>query len=172
MVVDSGAMKNIRSISFPLVACLALGLTACSSYRVVKVTPSGGIVALQGDRDDAHAKAEKYMASRCPDGYKILEEGEVPVGSSTEGEAHKGTDLFGLKTVHESSSTHEETEWRVTYQCKSAAAAAPAAPAAPADNAAPAPGDDQGAAPAPADSAAPDPANGAQNEVHTLIIRM
>lgn len=161
-MIDSHSMKSFRPMAFSMLACLALGLAACSSFRVVKVTPTGGIVALQGDRDAAHAKAEKYMASRCPDGFKILEEGEVPIGSTTEGSATKGRDLFGLKTVDTSSTTTEQTEWRVTYQCKSAA------PAAPAGSAAPAPAS-SGAAPA---APAPAPGNGALNDVHTVVIRM
>lgn len=49
---------------------------ACSSYQVVQHTPSGGVVALHGSADDARQKAEKFMRSECPFGYRIVDEDE------------------------------------------------------------------------------------------------
>jgi hypothetical protein len=49
---------------------------ACSSYQVVQHTPQGGVVALHGKADDARQKAEEFMRSECPFGYRIVDEDE------------------------------------------------------------------------------------------------
>ena len=88
---------------------LGAALIGCSSgsFRDVKTTPTGGVVALEGARDVAHQKAEAYMKQRCPQGYNVLEEGDLEVAGGGR-------------------------EWRVKYECTGAAPApAPSASAAP-----------------------------------------
>jgi hypothetical protein len=136
-----------------LFLCAAL-VAGCSSYRVVKITPNGGEVALQGSQESAREKAAEYMSSRCPQGYDIVEEGEAVVGQDLQ--ARTGPGLFGATTY---GSTSDRREWRIRYQCKGTQ---PAPAAAPPTAAPPAP---QPATPAPAPG-------GAKNEIHTLIIRL
>jgi hypothetical protein len=64
------ASVGLVAVVLPLISCLA----ACAggSMRVVQETPSGGTVAVQGQGDGAHEKAEKYMGAQCPFGYDIL----------------------------------------------------------------------------------------------------
>lgn len=105
-----------------LTTFVALALvTGCSSIRVVKKTPDGGIVALQGAQDGAREKAEQYMSGQCPGGYDVVEEGEAVSGSETTAETHKT--FLGPVTEAKTKDTHE---WRITYKCKGAAKSAAA----------------------------------------------
>jgi hypothetical protein len=97
---------------------LALLVTGCSSIRVVKKTPDGGVVALQGIQSDARNKAQDYMRSQCAGEYDVVEEGEAVVGSDTT--TRKTSTFLGPATTSQSS---DRAEWRITYRCKGAKAA-------------------------------------------------
>lgn len=107
---------------------LATAVVGCSSYRVVQKTPDSGVLALQGDRNAAHEKAEQYMASQCPGGYDIVEEGEAVVGSTTQQQTSGGKTFFGAPALNTTSNSHDTTEWRVKYKCKGAASGGESAP--------------------------------------------
>jgi hypothetical protein len=100
------------------VSILGLATTACSSIRVVKKMPDGGIVALQGDQGGARQKAEDYMHGQCPGGYDVVEEGEAVVGQ--ESTARTSKTIIGPVT---SGTSQDVREWRITYKCKGAAQA-------------------------------------------------
>jgi hypothetical protein len=70
---------------------LGLTLAACGGIRVVDKTPSGGTVALEGSYDTAREKAEEFMRSQCPQGYRILDEEQAVAN---------------------------RIEWRLRYACK------------------------------------------------------
>jgi hypothetical protein len=74
-----------------LAGLLGLTLAACGGIRVVDKTPSGGTVALEGSYDTAREKAEEFMRSECPQGYRILDEDR---------------------------SIAQRIEWRLRYECK------------------------------------------------------
>ncbi len=96
-------------------------MAACASYRVVKITPTGGQVALSGPFEKARARAISYIASVCPHGYEIPEEGEVDIGTndSSYGSVNRS---FGQPSVTTFGSTRTAHEWRITYVCKGAKA--------------------------------------------------
>jgi hypothetical protein len=156
-------MKN----GLAILAAAAL-LTACSSYRVVKITPNGGEVALQGSPDGAREKAAEYMSSRCPQGYDIVEEGEAVVGQDLQ--ARTGTGLFGPTTY---GSTSDRREWRIRYQCKGTQPAPAPQPATPAPATTAPPPAPQPSTPAPAPGGARNEHVPQQRvgEIHALIIR-
>jgi hypothetical protein len=119
---------------------LGLAAVACDIHwvREVRRTPAGGEVALIQQNADAQAQAQQLMATRCPQGYDILEEGEVVVGqevhSNTQSNTQQGRSIFGpAQTTSQSTtaSTTDKREWRIKYQCKGAAGAPPAATPAP-----------------------------------------
>lgn len=93
----------------------ALVGTGCSSIRVVKKTPDGGIVALQGAQDGAREKADEYMRSQCNGEYEVVEEGEAVIGSETTMRRHNT--ILGPATTAQST---DRAEWRITYKCKGA----------------------------------------------------
>jgi len=95
----------------------AIAVAGCSSFRVVEKSQTGGVVALSGPRDDAHQKAEEFMAAQCPLGYQIVDEGEAVIGEDTQGVARPS--VFGGGTT--ATSTTQKTEWRIKYQCKGTA---------------------------------------------------
>jgi hypothetical protein len=97
---------------FALVAC------AGASYRVVKKTPEGGVVALAGSRDEAHSLAEGYMKSQCPGGFDVVEEGEAVIGEDSKSATKPSLFTIGQNTA---TSTTQKTEWRINYKCKGAA---------------------------------------------------
>jgi hypothetical protein len=116
-------------------AFVALACGPYGSYRVVKTQPhTAGEVALQGDRQLAHQKAEQYMTSECSGGYDIVEEGEAVTGSTSRSNADstKQKDIFGQKVNNTQTSTRstDTTEWRVKYKCKGAGDAPPSEKAA------------------------------------------
>lgn len=112
----------VRSVaSLVALGSLVFVVTGCSSIRVVKKTPDGGVVALQGDPDGAREKAENYMQSQCASGYDIVEEGEAVVGSETETRRNRGG-IFGPTVT---SSSTDRSEWRITFKCRGENAGAP-----------------------------------------------
>ncbi len=119
---------NRTSLLLGLVVMASTTVACSGTYRVVKKTGTGGVVALQGPQESAHQAANQYMASQCPSGVDILEEGEAVIGADTAATTRPG--FFGSNT---SASTTEKREWRITYQCKGTGPAptAPAAPTAP-----------------------------------------
>lgn len=117
--------------------------------RLVKKRPGdGGVIAVtMAHQAEDMPKANEMMAQNCGEGnYKVTEEGEVVVGSTTEGTASQTHDagrpgqqvgtLFGMPVTSggrdASNNTRTQTttsavkEWQITYECKGAAAAAPA----------------------------------------------
>jgi hypothetical protein len=131
----------MKMFGVALVCLLPLACSPMGNYRVVKKVPTGGEVALEGDREIAQAKAQGYMASSCPSGYDVLEEGEAVVGSSSQSQTQAGrTSVLQLGGVglgsrpatNTATETVNRTEWRVKFQCKGAAPVAdPATAAAP-----------------------------------------
>ena len=113
----------MKKQNYCLILLCSFLLGSCASYRVVKVKPKrGGVVALKPGFegvDAARLKAEGEMNRVCPNGYEIVEEGEVVVGSrtSTKTRASKKnqTVLSGSNADTESKNV---TEWRMTYKCK------------------------------------------------------
>ncbi len=107
--------------SYSIIAVLVaspLGLGGCGTYRVVRRTPNGGEVALQGTPEKAHEAADGYMASQCPNGYDIVEEGEAVIGSETHAQTTQGRNSWGRPTERTNQSTVDKSEWRIKYQCK------------------------------------------------------
>jgi hypothetical protein len=106
--------------SFAIASVLALstiGLTGCGTYRVVHRTPAGGEVALEGSEEKAREAANEYMASQCPYGFDVIEEGEAVVGSETTASTRKEK-VFGVPVSSTRSQTTDKREWRLKYQCR------------------------------------------------------
>lgn len=106
--------------SFAIASVLALstiGLTGCGTYRVVHRTAAGGEVALEGSEDKAREAASEYMASQCPYGFDVIEEGEAVVGSETTASTRKEK-VFGVPVSSTQSQTTDKREWRLKYQCR------------------------------------------------------
>jgi len=121
--------------------------------RSVKKKPGeGGVIAVTvAHQQEDMPKAQELMSSNCGQGnYKVTEEGEVQVGTKTEGDARQTHDagasgqqvgtLFGIpvtsggreasNNTHSSSTTSAVKEWQIVYECnKGVATTAPAAPA-------------------------------------------
>jgi hypothetical protein len=134
-------MNSLIDSSKLALTVFAVGFAACMPpqwVREVKRTQTGGEMALLAQNADAQQQAAQLMQARCPQGYAILEEGEQVVGthtSSTQQEQTQGgLTWFGRPAVQttgtSNSSTRNQTEWRIKYQCQAgkAPAAAPATP--------------------------------------------
>jgi len=105
-----------------IVTSLATGCTF-GNARVVRETKSGGEIALEGMRDEAQKKADAVMASKCPSGFEVDEQGEAVVGSTTDSQTQAGSRsgfTFGRPTSNTQSSSRDATEWRIKYHCKGA----------------------------------------------------
>lgn len=133
-------MKHQALLPF---AMYAASVFACDIHyvRPVKRTPSGGELALLAQNPEAQQQASQAMQAHCPQGYDVLEEGETVVGQQTTTRAQEQTQAgrtwtgrpAAQTTTHSTTSTHDQTEWRIRYQCKASAApaVAPASTAAP-----------------------------------------
>lgn len=134
-------MKTIRmhSASTSLLVIATTLAVGCGFVREVKRTQTGGEIAIRGRTSGAEKEAADIMSARCNGAYDILEEGEVVVGQQTvtnsQGQGtvvqhqHRNNQVTQVNTYSQgTSSTQNTTEWRIVYQCKSAApATAPAA---------------------------------------------
>ncbi len=87
-----------------------------SQARVVKVHPGkGGVIAISKGLDgesQARFEAEKLMAENCEGKYKILEEGEVVIGQTSQ---YRNDRNRGLNSTEV---TREIREWHITYECR------------------------------------------------------
>lgn len=121
----------------------SVALSGCSTIpyaREVKKRPSeGGVIALRATHSpEDRAKAETLMRSNCSAGsLKILEEGEVAVGTKTTSDARTSQDqgntgfsigalTFGSdpsSRTSGSSETTQLTEWQISYECVASAPA-------------------------------------------------
>jgi hypothetical protein len=133
------SVMSVRPFVSLLVVSVAVYFSAGSAmmkphgtFRMVKKTPEGGVLALVGDPALAHAEAEKAMAAQCGQ-YKILAEEEVVVGSNTDSSTHTSANRGG-SSQGTATATRDATETRITFAC----GGAPAAPAADPKVAAPA----------------------------------
>jgi hypothetical protein len=72
-------------LGVPVLACLLLGL-GCSSARMVSWTGTEGVVAIPRDSNVwpcyCRTEANKLMAEKCPNGFQIVEEGEIVSGKA------------------------------------------------------------------------------------------
>ena len=98
-----------------LLAATALFSVGCGGARVVHVSQSGGVIALDGDRNKAVEQAHQIMADHCAGPYKVLEEGEQVGDDQAAGLVDEGSE-----------SLSDGSEWRMRYICGSGPAVAPA----------------------------------------------
>jgi hypothetical protein len=104
-------------------------LPGCAgSARHVMQTSEGGVIAMPSNTALNRKKAEEMMAKRFPLGYVIEREEEVPTGQVTtssartdslsEGLLNKKSGAGNLSTSvnRNTSETHEQTEYRITYR--------------------------------------------------------
>lgn len=144
---------NLLKVAF---AVAFLGIVGCQTMpyqpyaRDVKKKPqAGGTIALHAEhKDEDRAKATQMMSSNCGSNeVKVVEEGEVVVGQTTNTNANQNSNygnkqqvgtLFGMPVtsgsdastnVNSTATTTQLKEWQITYECV-AAAAMPATPAA------------------------------------------
>ena len=104
-------------------------LAACSSARIVHDTRTGGTVALRGPRGSAQDKAEALMREKCPEGWSVVEQAEVPYGETSQSYTSyspppAGRRSYGSGSAWTSTRTTAETEWQITFHCEGAQASA------------------------------------------------
>lgn len=146
----------MKKISIVTLALPILVLAGCQTMpyqpyaREVKRMPgNGGEIALKtGHRDEDRAKAQTMMMSNCGSSpMKVLEEGEVVVGQTTNSNAQQthdagitGTNIGtflgmpvtsgGREASNNTSSSATTTalkEWNIKYECEKIVAEGPAA---------------------------------------------
>jgi hypothetical protein len=113
-------------------ALLLAAVTGCGSARLIHATPDGGVVAIPSNSNTWPMKyrdeAEKLMARRCPNGYDIVDEGEVVVGKkSTTNEAidrtgpkNSGSGQSDQTTISKVTTVSDQTEYRITFRSRDA----------------------------------------------------
>lgn len=108
--------------------CLLVPFALAACYpapREVRRTATGGEVAIYANVPEARDGAYQIMGSRCPNGFDIVEEGEVVIGVVASGQESGTVTRFGNRsTGHYSGSSYQtvedKREWRFLYQCRTA----------------------------------------------------
>jgi hypothetical protein len=97
---------------------LVIVAAACGSSRVVRRTQYGGIIALEGNRNKALESAHREMAAHCRgrDNYRVILEGEEPIGTITEYGERTDVDPYG-ESKGGVTETTTKTEYRIHYEC-------------------------------------------------------
>ncbi len=112
---------NFRSSRIPFGIAALVFILSCAHVRTVKVQPGeGGEIAVFPQNDlEARGKAQTLMADNCrPKKFKIVEEGEVVTGQSTQQQAQVNPNKYtGGATASGSTYTTNTTEWRIKYRC-------------------------------------------------------
>jgi hypothetical protein len=132
-------------------ALLLVAAVGCGSARLIHATPDGGVVAIPSNSNSwpnyYREEAEKVMVKKCPNGYDIVEEGEVVVGKkATTSElvdrsspANLPPGQGNVTSVSKVTTVSDQTEYRITFRSReprptavlpSAPQAAPPAPTA------------------------------------------
>jgi hypothetical protein len=85
---------------------------------VVRRTQYGGIIALEGNRNKALESAHREMAAHCRgrDNYRVILEGEEPIGTITEYGERTDVDPYG-ESKGGVTETTTKTEYRIHYEC-------------------------------------------------------
>jgi hypothetical protein len=109
-------MKRLISASL-----LAIALSACGHARLVSQTRTGGVYALEGDRNKAMEDAHGQMTAHCRGPYEIVSQGERVIGTDTAQANETYVAEDGTLVNQGGQSTREATEWRVEYTCTAAA---------------------------------------------------
>lgn len=108
--------------------CAVLLLGACGTARVVRRTQTGGVLALEGERNKAMEQANQMMMQHCQGPYTIVEEGEHVVGTETSHSDESYVTEEGTVVNEGGEVTREATEWRIRYVCGASAAPPPQGP--------------------------------------------
>lgn len=132
-------MKTILSKAILVLAMSSCQTTYNPYAREVKKLPKQkGTIALKSEhRPEDRQKAEGLMTSNCaPQGYNVLEEGEVVTGQQTKSNTNETNrddsrqevgSLFGIPVVggqasgkesQQSSMTTQLKEWQISYECQ------------------------------------------------------
>jgi hypothetical protein len=148
---------NRTTVTLVLFAFVAAG---CGTARLVEKTQTGGIIALEGDKDKAWEDANSQIKDHCgDDGHHIVREGEHVIGETTEYDERTEEDKRGTSTGGDVT-TSDLTEWRVEYMCGEPTPEPASEPASKADDKSPsAKFADEEKAAAPAEEAASAPAD-------------
>ncbi len=112
-------MKRQMVILLSLLA-LAACLFGCASARYVMVEPGGGTVAVPANYPRHREAAVQLMKEKCPGGYDITREEEVPVGTSYTSQTDIEPIFIGRNDERITSEyrTSVKTEWRIQFRCK------------------------------------------------------
>lgn len=117
-----------RTIPIVSICSVLLLLGACGTSRVVRRTQTGGVLALEGERNKAMEHANQMMMQHCQGPYTIVEEGEHVVGTDTAHSDESYVAEDGTVVNEGGESTREATEWRIRYVCGANAAPPPQGP--------------------------------------------
>lgn len=109
----------MKTLKFgPIILLLLIGFSACSSARHVVIETGGGVVAMPSNRPGNREKAMELIGARCPGGFDIVREEEVPVGQVFRGETEERTDRPDKRTKTREYTIRTRYEWRLHYNCR------------------------------------------------------
>ena len=109
---------------------LLVALAACGQARIIQMTPTGGIIELQGDQSKAMEQAMSDMNQKCgPNNFTIVKEGDEPVGTDTyvqenqqdQTHASRSGGTTTDRTTTEVQSTSPAMAHRIHFQCNGVA---------------------------------------------------
>ena len=99
---------------------LLLALAACGTARIIQMTPTGGIIELQGDHSKAMEQATNTMNQKCGRSSFIIDkDGEEPVSAdpiTTENQQDQSRS-GGVATGPDPDAARPATAWRIHFRC-------------------------------------------------------
>jgi hypothetical protein len=118
-----------RTCGFAAVAVLALvGAGGClETAHYVSLDANGGVVGIPSPVDQwptyNRKAAEALMQQKCPQGYVIDHEQEVPIGQTTKentagNNASLSSAVFGVGAESRTTETHPINEWQITFHSR------------------------------------------------------
>jgi|ERR1700733_10737896 hypothetical protein len=91
----------------------AVAAGGCGTARMIHQDQEGGVIQLDGDRDNAIRNAVELMALQCgANNFHLVSQGDEPVGTSLTTTSRDGS----------ASEVRPVMAWRIHYLCGSAAA--------------------------------------------------
>jgi hypothetical protein len=120
----------MSSVRLLLPAALLLAAVAgCGSARLIRSGPDGGVVAIPSNSNSwpfyYQDDARKLMAQQCPNGYAIVEQGEVVVGKKAMTSESTDRDRTATSRV---TTVSDQKEWHITFRSLEAPSAVPPGP--------------------------------------------
>ncbi|MCC6311628.1 MAG: hypothetical protein IT345_12050 [Trueperaceae bacterium] len=108
----------MRPLLLLLLTLSVFAAGGCNSARYVYLDGTGGVIAMPYNTEGNRAEATKLMRAHCPNGFEIVREQEVAIGSTTTTSTGTEPTQSGGVVAGTTISTRTDTEWQIVFRCR------------------------------------------------------